>query len=228
MKNRIISVLMLLLAVWGMAFAAHAHEVPDVTREDCSIEVIVQYDGENISGGTLTAVRVGEIAQTDGNYVFVRVKDGEPIVFEQSAASAEALRKFVEENQAGYDFDSYTVSVEEGKAKFSDLPTGLYLIMQDKAAEGYSALNAFLVSVPYLNDGVYEYTVTAAAKSSLAPELETEPTEPTDSTQPTQPDEPSDDLPQTGQLNWPVPLMAVAGLLLMTLGWMLRRKNGAE
>lgn len=37
-------------------------------------------------------------------------------------------------------------------------------------------------------------------------------------------------LPQTGQLNWPVPVMAAAGLSLLVLGWYLNRgkKNGHE
>ncbi|MCD8017514.1 MAG: hypothetical protein LUE97_06945 [Oscillospiraceae bacterium] len=30
------------------------------------------------------------------------------------------------------------------------------------------------------------------------------------------------DIPQTGQLNWPVPLLAVCGLLLFALGWVLK------
>lgn len=222
MKNRIISFLLILLLVCGMAFAASAHEVPDTTREDCSIEVIVQYEEENISGGTLRAVRVGEITQEDGNYSFVRVMDGEAILFEQSASCANDLWKFVEENQAVYEFESYTVLVEDGKAKFTDLRTGLYLILQDEAADGYSAMSPFLVSVPYQNDGIYEYQVTAVAKSSLAPEVETEPTEPTE------PDKPSGDLPQTGQLNWPVLLMLTAGLLMILVGWMLKRQNNAE
>lgn len=33
-------------------------------------------------------------------------------------------------------------------------------------------------------------------------------------------------LPDTGQTNWPVPVLAVAGLLLFACGWVLRRKGG--
>jgi LPXTG-motif cell wall-anchored protein len=28
-------------------------------------------------------------------------------------------------------------------------------------------------------------------------------------------------LPQTGQLNWPIPAMAIAGAVLLVLGWIL-------
>ncbi|MCD7888217.1 MAG: LPXTG cell wall anchor domain-containing protein [Clostridiales bacterium] len=35
----------------------------------------------------------------------------------------------------------------------------------------------------------------------------------------------SDTLPQTGQLNWPVPLLAGSGVLLFALGWILKNKG---
>ena len=40
-----------------------------------------------------------------------------------------------------------------------------------------------------------------------------------------QPNEPT--LPQTGALWWPVPLLAAAGLLLLTVGLLLRRREDA-
>lgn len=32
-------------------------------------------------------------------------------------------------------------------------------------------------------------------------------------------------LPQTGQLNWPVPVLAVSGVLLFAAGWVLNKKE---
>lgn len=34
-------------------------------------------------------------------------------------------------------------------------------------------------------------------------------------------------LPQTGQLNWPVPVLAVSGVVLFAFGWALDRKYRA-
>ena len=31
-------------------------------------------------------------------------------------------------------------------------------------------------------------------------------------------------LPQTGQLNWPIPVMAISGMLLFAFGWVTDRK----
>ena len=68
-----------------------------------------------------------------------------------------------------------------------------------------------------MEDGQYRYDVTAAIKSELEREPET--TVPPS----TQPEDPK--LPQTGQLNWPVPVLAAAGLGLFTLGLILRKKE---
>ena len=32
-------------------------------------------------------------------------------------------------------------------------------------------------------------------------------------------------LPQTGQLNWPVPVLACSGVLLFAIGWVLNRQG---
>lgn len=45
-------------------------------------------------------------------------------------------------------------------------------------------------------------------------------------TPPTTPPATPPHLPQTGVLWWPVPLLAVAGILLFLLGWLRRQKNG--
>ena len=36
---------------------------------------------------------------------------------------------------------------------------------------------------------------------------------------------PQTGLPQTGQLNWPVPVLAVSGVLLFAAGWVLNKKE---
>ena len=62
------------------------------------------------------------------------------------------------------------------------------------------------------------YDLIAAPKVSLEikPDKPDKPTEPDD---PTEPDKPI--LPQTGQLHWPVPILAVSGVVLFAMGWYL-------
>lgn len=211
MKKMII-VLLALSVLLSFPLTAYAHDVPQ-ERDDCSIEVIVRYDGENVNGGTLTAIRVGYVDEEDGNYFFSQEFTNIKIEDIVSSNAPKTQQEFYNNNKSNYDFYTQTQTVENGKATFSGLSTGLYLIVQNRAADGFSKLGAFLVSVPYMEDGEYQYHVTAAIKSEL--EREPEPTEPP----PTEPDDPK--LPQTGQLNWPIPLMVVAGLGFFAVGWAL-------
>ena len=214
--KKMITVLLALSVLLSFPLTAYAHDVPQ-ERDDCSIEVIVRYDGENVDGGTLTAIRVGYVDEENGNYFFSQELTGTLLEDIASAALPGELYDFYENNKKNHEFYVQTQSVKDGKATFAGLPTGLYLIIQEKAAKGFSKLDPFLVSVPYMEDGQYLYDVTAAIKS----ELEREP----ESTPPpsTKPDGPK--LPQTGQLNWPVPVLAVSGLAMFTLGFLLRKKE---
>ena len=213
MKKFVVFLLTLSVCL-SIPLAAYAHEAPQ-DRTDCSIELIVRYAGEDISGGTLTAVKVGHVDEADGDCFFSQEITGTKLEDIASADAPAVQEAFYAANKDQYSFYTQTRKVEDGKAVFTDLPTGLYLIIQEMPAEGFSKLNSFLISVPYLEDGEYQYHVTAAVKSEPEREPETEPTVPT----PTEPEDPK--LPQTGQLNWPIPLMVVAGLAFFGIGWAL-------
>lgn len=211
--KRIFTFLLTLSVLLCISLTAYAHDVP-VDRNDCSIEVIVRYDGENVNGGTLTAIKVGYVDEEDGNYFFSQEMTNIRLEDITSPEAPKTQKDFYNNNKNNYDFYTQTQSVKDGKATFSGLSTGLYLIVQEKAASGFSKMDAFLVSVPYMEDGEYQYHVTASIKSEL--EREPEPTEPP----PTKPDDPK--LPQTGQLNWPIPVLLASGAALLCLGCFLR------
>lgn len=217
--KRILIFLLTLLCVFSLSLPAYAHDVPQ-ERHDCSIEVVVRFNEENVNGGTLTAVKVGYVEEENGNYFFSQEKTGDKIADVSSSSAHEAQEKFYWDNKGNFEFYTQTQPVQDGKVTFSDLSTGLYLIMQQEAAPGFSKMGTFLVSVPYMQDGQYQYHLTAVVKPAL--EREPEPTEPP----PTKPTDPK--LPQTGQLNWPIPLMAAVGFALFAAGCLLRRKQSED
>ena len=58
---------------------------------------------------------------------------------------AESVAAFVAENKV----PAYsTAKNQNGKAVFSDVELGLYLIVQTEASEGFDPLKPFLISVP--------------------------------------------------------------------------------
>lgn len=104
---------------------------------------------------------------------------------------------------------------EDDIVTFMHLGKGVYLIVQD------GVINPYIVFVPMMVDGKEEYDIHTFPK-----------------VEPDEPDTPEDDkskvpvapgismdpevtLPQTGQLNWPVPVLAISGIILFTLGWYL-------
>ena len=122
-------------------------------------------------------------------------------------------------------------------------------MVQTENSKGYEAINSFLVSLPMADESGWLYTVDATPKVGAPtqevtpPEPETpskpsepgkpsepeKPSEPDKPTQPGIPDEPGrpdgNALPQSGQLNWPIPFMACSGVLLFAVGWVLDRKE---
>lgn len=216
MKNRIFSLVLALLLSINMAVEAFAREVPDLNADDCSIEITVQYKGTPIKDGKLKAVRVGEIYEVDQNYYFRTLVTHERIENPGSQDTVQDMKSFYEKEKSNIPFNIESeVQIQNGKAVFENLVTGLYLIMQTTSSTGYSPMNPFLVSVPYWDGSTYRYHVTAQVKSELKPDIE--PPKPTE--KPTTPS--GTKLPQTGQLTWPIPVMTLTGMALFALGWWL-------
>lgn len=214
-KNRIAVLLALVLLLCALPVTAYAHEVPDMAQKG-SISIELSYGGKRVSGGTLTAYRVAQIVEDDGNYSFealppYRVKE----LSQENLNTPELAASFAA--QTGSAKGIAPASADNGLVRFDGLELGLYLIVQTEAAPGYTRLAPFLVTVPVNEDGHYVYQVDAQVKGELEKEPLPSPT-------PGVPGEPK--LPQTGQLNWPVPVLAALGLGLIVAGLAMRRKAG--
>lgn len=227
-----LSTLLLALSLGAaVALPAYAHEVPDPSRTG-SIRFSMLYDGSAVGGGSLTLHRVGDVAEEDGNYTFTLTEayaaSGADLTDLTDTALAAGLADYTTAN--GIAGEGVTIG-SDGTAAADGLALGLYLVMQDQPAEGYEPIAPFLVSVPMWDEtaGAYLYTVDAAPKLGGLTK-----TPPASTAAPAKPDAGDPDtvttataaatLPQTGQLNWPVPVLTLAGLLLMLAGWYLRAR----
>lgn len=226
-----LSTLLLALSLGAaVALPAYAHEVPDPSRTG-SIRFSMLYDGSAVGGGSLTLHRVGDVAEEDGNYTFTLTEayaaSGADLTDLTDTALAAGLADYTTAN--GIAGEEVTIG-SDGTAAADGLALGLYLVMQDQPAEGYEPIAPFLVSVPMWDEtaGAYLYTVDAAPKLGGLTK-----TPPAATAAPAKPDAGDPDtvttiaaatLPQTGQLNWPVPVLTLAGLLLMLAGWYLRAR----
>lgn len=220
--------LLALLLLLELPLSAAAHPVPDAQKDGhCSITVTMTHGGKALPGGTLALYKVGDVAEEDGNYSFVPVeairKDLAQFGDIQSPELAGTLQKL--ESKLTPVTDRPQKVGAEGKVTFSELSFGLYLAVQKTAPAGYGKTEPFLVSLPYLYEGEYQYDVASQPKTDLEREEPTKPTSPP--TKPT-PSPGGGKLPQTGQLWWPVPVLTCGGLGCIVVGLLRRRRDGDE
>ena len=220
--------LLALLLLLCLPLSAAAHPVPDEQKDgQCSITVTMTYRGKALKGGTLALYKVGDVAEEDGNYSFVPVEAirGDLAQFGdiQSPDLAGKLSK-LEDKLTPVTALPQKVG-EDGKVTFLNLPFGLYLVVQKTTPAGYGKTEPFLVSLPYLYEGEYLYDVASEPKTDLEREVPTKPTSP--ATNPTT-SPGGKKLPQTGQLWWPVPVLACCGLGCIVVGLIRKRRAGDE
>lgn len=106
----------------------------------------------------------------------------------------------------------------DGSAKVEELQLGVWLVSQSEPFEGYEKMLPALISIPMEINREWIFDVEAVPK--LEPLVE-ESTVPTTET-------PPPDLPPTGQVNWPVPLLLLGGIFLILVGLCIRRERRHE
>ena len=160
-----------------------------------------------------TAIETIHTEQT-GSLTIKSSYDGQPLT---------NVRTWTKNNAVSADAQKNTD--KNGTVTFSQLRAGLYLVVgSDAKSNGKTYCSApFLVSVPELteNQTAWQYDVTANPKSE--PEHTTPPEDkPKDDTPPKKPKK---NLPDTGILQWPIPVLAGSGLALMLIGWKMKKNN---
>ncbi len=167
-------------------------------------------DGTTVQDGVLAIYQVADLYLDDGNMAYAYTESFTDCTEDLSdvtvASLAASLADYAENN--GVDGTEETIGTD-GTVTFEDLTLGVYLIVQTTKSTGYYTMDAFLVSLPMAEDGEWVYVVDASPKVAIYTETET-------STE-----ESPETLPQTGQLNWPVPILAASGLVLFAIGWYL-------
>lgn len=243
--KKLFALLTCLLLVLAVGLSAAAQEYPadvvDFSREGTLRVTLKNQKGSPVSGGSLRVVPVAE-AYNDP-YVGDLLRYVEPFASmpEAPALDAETFDEIFNTGSGNYDnataYAAYWKEhptegqiVEVGKDGTAALRLpmlGMYLVMQEKNAPGYYPIKPFVVTVPNMVDEALEYDVDASPKTQpmeKKPEPTPPPEEPEETPTPTPP--PAGELPQTGQLNWPVPVLALSGMGLFLLGWWLCRAEG--
>jgi len=136
MFRKIMAALFLLLGLPVLSIPARA------SRQEGSVRVCPDWGGDLAAGGSVSLYRVGE--PVTGGY---RMTDGlaDWTVWEEDVYS-QTTREWLlgHEHSAGV-----TMEVDEREgALFSGLAEGLYLVMQETSAVGFTSFSPVLVSIP--------------------------------------------------------------------------------
>ena len=209
----------------GMAVSAAEPDIPDLNRKG-SLSITFTVKGEPISNGNEVGIyKVADVVEDNGfkfvyNDTFAEAGEMPEDLDAVNGELALKLEKIAEKKKAPLYKDSQELD-SNGNVTFSDLETGLYLIVHTKKTEitlsdktkVVYTINPFLVSIPQKKDGKLVYDVTS--KPKVSPEKKVTPPKKT----------PPPRLPQTGQLWWPVMALGVAGAVFVTFGLVRKMKS---
>lgn len=233
----LLSVLALLSGL-GLSVSAAADGASlDLTKTGSVTLELADGDGNTVSGGKITIYQVAELYFNDGDMAYRYTDD-----FDGCSATLDVTDTSLAATLAAYvrnkGISGTTSSVSsKGKVTFSGLSLGLYLLVQTTASENYETISPFVVTVPYESDGAWVYEVDASPKvGTVTRKVPDEPDKPPRPKKKTSESSSTttvsvtyaSTLPQTGQLNWPVPVLACCGMLLFALGWAMRMSGRKE
>ncbi len=206
----------LLLACSPDAFAAAP--VNPAAKGSLSVTMRTE-DGRRVPGGSLALYQVGTLAPDGLSWKKTDAFAASGLSLDRLAGQGDAalaarFAAYAKKHRAA----GIPLRIDSaGRAAMSRLNLGVYLVMQPVPAKGYQAISPFLVSIPLRDGDTWQYAVDATPKMRTAASDEPKPKTP-----PPKKTVKGGKLPQTGQLKWPIPVMAVAGVLLFALGWELR------
>lgn len=211
----IFSVLLIICMLSTSSYAAEDIDGFDINKKG-NVSISFRYNSEVVSGGTLTVFKVADVSDSDGALQFVLSEDFTESGIDLNDFSESNLALSLSAFASEKNVNGKTLAVsDKGNVTFNELDTGLYLFKQLSPANGYNPITPFLVSMPMNSDGEYLYNIDASPKVQIS-KIYIEPTMP-------YVEKPKEGkLPQTGQLNWPIPVLTIIGLVLLIVGWIFR------
>lgn len=175
-----------------------------------SIRFELSVDGTPMKTGSLLVIEVARCDE-NGDYVWTDAFAGCGLSFDDLSDKA-GVQKLAD-YASDYNGSSWTVLADgSGYAIMEQVELGLYLVLPKEPFDDCYEVIPFVLSVPSWESGEVIYDIVSIPKLSVVPS-------------PPPPEEPPE-IPKTGQLNWPIPLLFTGGALLILLGVLLwTRKN---
>jgi len=227
--NRLLSAAGIILVVLSIMLMSVLSVPAAETSGSLTLRCVFSVEGGErvLSNDEYSLAKIADATITDSSVTYMTLErfmnydcDWQNTAASKMNEKAKALAYYCEKNSY---YTASAVTGKNGELKFDDLEIGLYLVARTKTDSRNKdfVTDPLLVFIPEQVNGEVIYDVVSTPKYSYF-----SPGNPDD---PHTPNTPSDStLPQTGQLMWPITVMAVLGCFLILGGSALLRKEGSN
>ena len=147
-----------------------ASETPDVNRKGSILVTLRDADsGNGISGAKFSVYRVAEIQVNGADYTFQYIGAYSSVSTDPSQQSNlnASLARELAQIAAGQQATAELTTGTDGSAKFENMDTGLYVVVQTGTSGSYVQIDPFLVTIPMEDsNGALTYDVDTYPKHS--------------------------------------------------------------
>ncbi len=155
-------------------YAAAGTQSPDLSKKgSISLQLYSEENKAPVKGGTLALYQVANLYLENGNMKYENTS-----AFSSFNTVLNAEDSKLASELAGYVSSSGTAGIyakiaSDGSVAFTELPLGIYLIVQSEQSVGYYAIEPFLVTVPMAGENSWIYDVDASPKTEAEVKPET-------------------------------------------------------
>ncbi len=208
MKKLLLFALVIALAFCCCITASAAKTAIDLNKTG-SLTVTMECSHGYRSDGKVELYYLAELTYTNNKYGFKYTQEFADCPLDLANISDATKADAVYDYLTNKGLEGVKATLTDGVAVYNNLPTGLYLVVQAESGIGFSTAMPFFVTIPVQSGDNWVYNVDAEPKIEIThSELQHPP-----------------GIPETGQLKWPIPIMAASGLIIFAIGAILLKRN---
>ncbi len=167
--------LVLLLCCTSLtAFAAADTPSLDLSKKgSISLQLYSEENDAPVKDGTLALYQVADLYLENGNMAYENTAEFSSVTSALDAEDSELAAELAAYVSSNGIEGTYAEIASDGSVAFTELPLGMYLIIQTEQSTGYYAIEPFLVTVPMAGENSWVYDVDASPKTEIAVQPET-------------------------------------------------------
>ncbi len=156
------------------AFAAADTPSLDLSKKgSISLQLYSEENDAPVKDGTLALYQVADLYLENGNMAYENTAEFSSITSALDAEDSELAAELAAYVSSNGIEGTYAEIASDGSVAFTELPLGMYLIIQTEQSTGYYAIEPFLVTVPMAGENSWVYDVDASPKTEIAVQPET-------------------------------------------------------